>query len=124
VGYEVYVEHPESFDRRREDFASWSMWAPQHAPWTGVGISEMAKLIKAVCEQENAPDACSVLDNGGILSPENVQVVWRLANHMMGAKVRQVFQRARADRYPVRVVFSKGFGSLSASAYLAKQSST
>jgi hypothetical protein len=125
MGYEVYTEHPESFDRRAQDFSAWSAWAPLHAPWTGVGISDMAKLLQAVCAAPgaSAENACQVLDQGGLLQADEVAEILRLAGPAMNEKVREVFQRARQDRYPVRVVFSKGFGALAASAYLAKHGS-
>lgn len=124
MGYELFVEHPESSDRRRDDFASWSMWAPQHAPWTGVGISEMAHLLQDVCGIQELAEACSALDQGGIISTEDARVILDLSHSYMNVKVRGVFRHAVRYSYPIRVVFSKGFGSLSASAYLAKQSST
>lgn len=126
MGYEIFTEHPEAFSRRAEDFAAWSMWAPQNAPWTGVGISDMAKLIQALCAPQ-APSwdrtICQILDTGGVLSVPGAEVVWKGAGSAMTEKVREVFAFAREHHYPVRVVFSKGFGSLTASAYLAKQGS-
>lgn len=123
MGYEVYVEHPESFDRRAQDFSAWSSWAPQHAPWTGVGIKDMAKLVEILCGDDSLSTACQVLDQGGLLPPQDVEQVWALAGAALTGRTREVFQRARQDRYPIRVVFSKGFGSLAASAYLAKHGS-
>jgi hypothetical protein len=125
MGYEVYVHHPESLKRRAEDFAAWSLWAPQHAPWTGVSISDMASLLQAVCFTEDPSEqaACQVLDAGGILQSAEVRVIFSRAGSAMNDKVREVFHRALEDGYPVRVVFSKGFGSKLASEYLAKQAS-
>lgn len=126
MGYEIYVEHPESQHRRAKDFAAWSLWAPENAPWTGVGISDMAALVQTICGAPGASEAnaCTALDEGGMLQPPEVTAVWRQANKVMNEKVREVFHRAMADNYPIRVVFSKGFGSMSALAYLAKQLSS
>lgn len=126
MGYEIYTEHPESFQRRGEDFGSWTLWAPQHAPWTGVGISDQAKLIQALCRPQAANwdrAICKVLDTGGLLSAPGVEKVWKDAGSVMTEKMREVFAFAREHRYPIRVVFSKGFGSQTASAYLAKHGS-
>jgi hypothetical protein len=119
VGYEIFVEHPETLSRRAQDFASWSLWA-------GVGISDQAKLIQTLCGPQAVEwdrQICQILDTGGLLSVPGVEKVWKGAGSVMTEKVREVFSFAREHRYPVRVVFSKGFGSLSASAYLAKQGS-
>jgi hypothetical protein len=126
MGYELYAEHPESIERRVQDFASWSLWAPQNAPWSGVSISDMAKLIQELCGPQAASwdrTICQILDTGGVLSLPAVEKVWKDAGSVMTEKIREVFAFARAHRYPVRVVFSKGFGSLTASAYLAKHGS-
>ena len=125
MGYEVYVDHPESATRKAADFSAWSLWAPENAPWTGVSISDMANLLLQVCGSPEGAEPCKVLDQGGRLQASDVRVVYRLASSGTGMpeKVREVFQRAIRDGYPVRVVFSKGFGSIAASAYLAKQSS-
>lgn len=123
MGYEVYVDHPESFDRRAQDFSAWSSWAPQNAPWTGVGIKEMAQLVQTVCGSTSLSKACQALDQGGLITSQDTAKILALAGDLMNEKVREVFHRAREDRYPVRVVFSKGFGSLAASAYLEKHGS-
>jgi hypothetical protein len=128
MGYELYVEHPESFARRADDFAAWSLWAPKNAPWTGVAISDQAALLQAICGphaelQAELKGACLVLDLGGILQPRDVERILDSAGTAMPEKVRAVFEAAKRGSYPVRVVFSKGFGSLTASAYLAKHGS-
>jgi hypothetical protein len=121
--YEIYVNHPESFQRREEDFASWSLWAPQHAPWTGVGISEQAKLLQAACAQPMLAEACEALDVGGELTATATRDLLRLPSALVSEKVREVLVQAVQGGYGVRVVFSKGFGSISASAYLEKHGS-
>lgn len=123
MGYEIYVNHPESAERKAKDFDSWSLWAPQNAPWTGVGISEQATLLQAVCAQPMLLEACDALDNGGELSLTATRDVLRLPRAVLPEKARKVFQHAVKDGYGVRVVFSKGFGAISASAYLAKHKS-
>jgi hypothetical protein len=126
MGYEIYVEHPESRMRQQQDFNAWSVWAPQNAPWTGVGISDQASVLQAFCGDAGAgwdDIICKVLDTGGLLSVPGVEKVWRQAGVGMTEKVREVFAFAREHGYPLRVVFSKGFGSLTASAYLAKHGS-
>lgn len=128
MGYEIYTEHPESFSRRADDFAAWSLWAPQNAPWTGVAISDQAALLQALCGphaelQEELKGMCLALDLGGMISPRDAERILDSAGPKMTDKVREVFQAAKRGHYPVRVVFSKGFGSLTASAYLAKHSS-
>jgi uncharacterized protein YjeT (DUF2065 family) len=45
MGYEIYSDHPQSQQRKHADFDAWSFWAPQNAPWTGVGIPDMARLL-------------------------------------------------------------------------------
>lgn len=125
MGYEIYVNHPESFSRRNADFDAWSIWAPENAPWTGVGISDQAKLLQAVCGVSGLglADACQVLDTGGEISAKDARDILRLPSAAMTEKVREVFLRAVQTGYGVRVVFSKGFGAISASAYLAKHGS-
>lgn len=128
MGYEIYVEHPESFARRADDFAAWSLWAPQNAPWTGVAISDQAALLAGLCgteaaHQEELKGMCLALDLGGMISTRDVERALDTAGPVMTEKVRTVFQAAKRGHYPVRVVFSKGFGSLTASAYLVKHGS-
>lgn len=123
MAYAIYSEHPDSAGRKKQDFTAWSIWADQNAPWAGVGVPQMASLLEPVCGRPEGASACSVLDQGGILLPEDVRLVNRLAQGRMSEKVRAVFTHAAEHGYPVRVVFSKGFGAISASAHLAKSTS-
>lgn len=123
MAYAMYSEHPESSGRKAEDFTSWSIWAETNAPWTGVSVPDMSSLLEGVCNKADAAAACSVLDQGGLLQPADVQLVRRYADGRMGEKTKKVFAHAAANGYPVRVVFSKGFGAPSASAYLANSPS-
>lgn len=123
MGYEIYTDHPESQERRDADFTSWSFWARDNAPWTGVSVSEVAAMLKEVCPRPELAAICAALDQGGHLSREQAQTVLRLAAEGMSADVRRVFEAAVAAGYGVRVVYSSGaFGALSASAYLEKAS--
>lgn len=125
MAYAVYSEHPESQSRKAaEDFSTWSVWAEHNAPWTGVSTPDMASLLEGVCEKTGGSTACDVLDVGGILQPPDARLVLNWAEGRMGEKTKHVFQHAVQHGYPVRVVFSKGFGAPSASAYLANASST
>jgi hypothetical protein len=124
MAYAVYSEHPESQSRKADDFTSWSMWAEKDAPWTGISTPDMASLLAGVCHKDDGADACSVLDQGGMLSLADVRRVLRYAENRMNEKTRKVFAHAAEHSYPVRVVFSKGFGAPSASVYLANASST
>jgi hypothetical protein len=123
MAYAIYSDHPESQTRKASDFTSWSMWAAENAPWTGVGVPEMASLLEGVCSHPDATAACAVLDSGGLLSPQDVRLVRRYAENRMDEKTKLVFAHAAQHTYPVRVVFSKGFGAPSASVYLANASS-
>lgn len=123
MGYEIYAEHPESSQRRAADFSAWSIWANMNAPWTGVSVSEMSSLLTAVCGTDSLPEACTALDKGGEISAADVISIFRLTGAEMSEKVRSVFHRAAREGYPVRVVFSAGFGSVTASAYAAKHGS-
>lgn len=124
MGYEIYSEHPESRTRKAADFSAWSIWAEENAPWSGVSVSDVAQLLQAVCGAEMLPEACTVLDTGGYIAPDDVKGILSLPSASMPVKVREIFQHAVRNGYGVRVVFSKGFGSIAASAYLAKHSST
>lgn len=124
MAYAIYSEHPESSDRKAADFTSWSIWAEQNAPWTGVSVPDMASLLEGVCNKKDAAAACAVLDQGGVLSPVDVRLVRRYAEGRMSEKTKAVFAHAAENGLPVRVVFSKGFGAPSASAYLANTSSS
>lgn len=124
MAYAIYSEHPESQSRKASgDFSSWSMWAEHNAPWTGVSIPDMASLLEGICNRPEGSAACGVLDIGGMLAPGDVKFVLRFAEGRMGEKTKTVFRHAAQHDYPVRVVFSKGFGAPSASEYLAKASS-
>jgi len=126
MGYEIYSDHPESQTRKAADFSAWTLWAPENAPWTGVSVSDMASMVQAVCAapgSSSSDAACTVLDQGGLLQPTEVRTVVQRAGHLMPEAVREVFNHAGRSGYPVRVVFSKGFGSMAASAYLAKHGS-
>lgn len=121
MAYALYSHHPETFDRREADFTEWRFWSKKNAPWTGVGIDEMAKIVTAVCARENQPEVCSVLDNGGDLTPKAARVVLRLADAVLEDEARAVLQHGVDSGYGVRVVFSKALGSaITASAYAAK----
>lgn len=125
MAYAIYSEHPESQDRKAaEDFSTWSVWAEHNAPWTGVSTPDMASLLEGVCKKDGGDTACTVLDVGGMLSPLDARQVLNWAKGRMNEKTRKVFQHAADHGYPVRVVFSKGFGAPSASVYLANASST
>jgi hypothetical protein len=124
MAYAIYSEHPESSDRKAADFTAWSLWAADNAPWTGVGVPEVASILQGVCHKDGAEGACAVLDLGGTLTPEDVRKVIGWASGRMSEKTKEVFAHAAQHGYPVRVVFSKAFGALSASAYLAKHGST
>lgn len=122
MGYEIYTDHPESEKRRAENFTSWMYWAKANAPWTGVGIDEMAEILSAVCADPAQAASCQILDEGGTLDPDATSAVLRAAEGRMSARTRVVFAAARKGGYGVRVVFSQGaFGkAVSASAYLEK----
>lgn len=123
MAYAIYSEHPESSVRKAEDFTSWSIWAQESAPWAGISVPDMASLLQGVCNKADAAGACTVLDQGGMLSPDDVQLVRRYAIDRMSEKTRKVFDHAASNGYPMRVVFSKGFGAPSASVYLANSTS-
>jgi hypothetical protein len=124
MGYELFTDHPESESRRAENFTSWSFWAPDNAPWTGVSLSEMATVLERVCAAPGLDAACATLDTGGTLPAPAARLVLRLAETRMSPETAKVFRAAVKGGYGVRVVFSKGaFGALSASAYLAKHGS-
>jgi len=123
MAYGIYSEHPQSAQRKAEDFTSWSLWAAENAPWTGVSVPDMASLLEGVCNKPDGSAACSVLDQGGVLSVADVQLVRRYAESRMSDKTKQVFAHAAQNSYPIRVVFSKGFGAPSASVYLANAGS-
>lgn len=121
MGYEIFTDHPETWTRRAEDFTSWLYWAEDEAPWTGVGIDKMAKIVQVVCKDPQADLICRILDLGGYLSPEAARTVLKVAERQMSGEVLTVFQRAVQGGYGIRVVFSKPLGdAVSASAYLAK----
>jgi hypothetical protein len=123
MAYAIYSEHPESAQRKAEDFTSWSIWAAENAPWAGISVPDMASLLQGVCNKDDAAAACAVLDQGGVLAPADVLKVRRYAADRMNEKTLKVFTHAAEHRYPVRVVFSKGFGAPSASTYLANATS-
>jgi hypothetical protein len=124
MAYAIYSEHPESQSRKAaEDFSTWSIWAEHNAPWTGISTPDMASLLEGVCTKDDGATACSVLDVGGLLQPTDVRLVRRYAEGRMSEKTKAVFSHAADNGFPVRVVFSKGFGAPSASEYLAKASS-
>ena len=123
MAYAIYSENPESSSRKAEDFTKWSLWSAVNAPWTGVSVADMASLLQGVCKKDDGAAACAVLDQGGMLPLEDVKIVRRHAESRMNEKTKAVFAHAAANGYPVRVVFSKGFGAPSASAYLAKSGS-
>jgi hypothetical protein len=122
MGYEILTDHPESEQRREADFTAWLYWSQQHAPWSGVGIDEMAEIVSAVCADASSADLCEVLDQGGRLDLRSTERVLHLAWHQMSEDIRTVLQSALAGGYGIRVVFSKGaFGkAVSASEYAAK----
>jgi hypothetical protein len=120
MGYEIYSDHPQSQQRKHADFDAWSFWAPQNAPWTGVGIPDMARLLQRVCKTLEGSHACVTLDTGGVLDPLEASQVYSLASGAMTEKLCAVFEHAQEHGYGVRVVFSKGMGAVSASQYLAK----
>lgn len=120
MAYSVFVNHPETWTRKAENFTSWNYWAEDNAPWTGVGIDEQARILQAVCA-EAPPEVCETLDSGGDLSPTAVREVLRRAERVMEPETRGVYQRAYDDGLGVRVSFSQALGSaVSASAYLEK----
>jgi len=124
VGYEFYTDHPESQTRKAEDFSAWSFWAPDHAPWTGVSLPEVAGILQRVQAAPILAHVAQTLDGGGTLDPVSAAAVLNAAEGRMSPKTREVFLAAVSGGYGVRVVFSKGgFGAVSASAYLAKHSS-
>lgn len=124
MAYAIYSEHPESSQRKAEDdFTSWSIWAEKNAPWAGISVPDMSSLLEGVCTKPDATGACTVLDQGGVLSPADVLKVRRYAEARMNEKTKKVFVHAAENHYPVRVVFSKGFGAPSASTYLANSTS-
>ena len=120
MAYSVYVNHPETWDRQKEDFTSWNYCAEDNAPWTGVGIDEQPRILRRVCAE--VPDhVCEILDQGGDLSPDATSAVLSRAESTMSGKTRAVFSRAVQDGYGVRVVFTHALGkAVSASAYGAK----
>jgi hypothetical protein len=121
--YTIYTNHPESQDRKAEDFTSWSFWAAQHAPWAGVSVSEMAKLVGEICDHPDLQAACEKLDQGGVLELWEALAVYQQAASMMGDRTRDVFRTATSSGYGVRVVFSRSFSSPSAAEYLANSGS-
>jgi hypothetical protein len=123
MAYAIYSENPESADRKAADFTKWSLWSAENAPWTGVSVPEMASLLQGVCKKDDGAAACAALDQGGVLPHADVQVVRRHAENRMSTKTKAVFAHAASNGYPIRVVFSKGFGAPSASEYLANSAS-
>ena len=121
MAYAAYVNHPESQSRKEADFTLWRFWSAENAPWTGVGIDEMAALIQSVCTEGRPADICEILDQGGDLSPEATRAVLRQAEAVMAPKLLEVFRMAVDGGYGVRVTFTAALGqAMSASAYLAK----
>jgi hypothetical protein len=122
MAYEVYYDHPETWERRGANFTAWIYWAEQNAPWTGVGIDQMAKIVEGVCASPDTAEACTILDEGGTLDLRAAESVLKLAKDRMPDNVREIFSKAVRDGYGVRVVFSKAtFGkAMTASEYLAK----
>lgn len=121
MAYALYTNHPETFDRREADFTSWRFWAKKNAPWIGVGIDEMARIVTAVCGKVDEQDLCMTLDHGGDLTAEASQRLLELAEGVMEPETRDVLAAAVSGGYGVRVVFSQALGSaVSASAYAAK----
>jgi hypothetical protein len=122
MAYEIFTDHPETWERRGANFTSWMFWAQHNAPWTGVGIDQMAEIVKLVCASPEATGDCTILDEGGTLEHRAAERVLKLAGDQMPDNIREVFAQAVSNGYGIRVVFSKGaFGSaMSASQYLAK----
>ena len=121
MAYALYTNHPETFDRREADFTSWRFWAKKNAPWTGVGIDEMGRIVTAICGRVAEQDLCEILDHGGDLTAEAAQRVLELAEGVMEPETRAVLSAAVSSGHGVRVVFSQALGSaVSASAYAAK----
>ena len=120
MSYAVFVNHPETWQRREANFPAWDIWSRKNAPWTGVGIDEEARILQAVCA-DSPSQACAALDSGGDLDPDATRGVLRLAEGVMGPETLEVYRRAVQDGHGVRIVFSQALGSaVSASAYLAK----
>jgi hypothetical protein len=124
MSYSIYTEHPESAQRRQEDWTAWSFWAMRHAPWTGAGLTDVVELMKVICSQRHLAAVCEKLDLGGVLTPAEVAEVIMAAYTAMTEPIKRVFVAAAENGYGVRVDFSRGaFGAPSASEYLAKSES-
>lgn len=121
MAYSIYTDHPETETRRADDFTSWSFWARDNAPWTGVGVPDVAELLKVICPRPDLAAVCEKLDTGGYLTPDETREVFQRASAAMTDKMRHVFESAVRAGYGVRVDYSKGaFGAPSASEYMAK----
>ncbi|HEX8321650.1 hypothetical protein [Longimicrobium sp.] len=124
MAYAVHTNHPETWTRREENFTSWRFWAKENAPWTGVGIDEMAEILRAVCTEPVPADLralCETLDDGGDLDADAARTILKLSETVMEPETREVFAAGVQSGYGVRVVFSQALGSaVSASAYLEK----
>jgi len=125
MGYEIYTEHPESKSRRETDFDGWTFWAAEHAPWSGVGVDAVAALLQLACQSASLTNACTVLNDGGVLTFAEARVLLRSAQHVMTPPMVAVFGAAVHGGYGVRVVFSASpFGpAMTAAAYLASSGS-
>lgn len=124
MAYSIYTDHPETASRREDDFNAWSFWAEKNAPWTGVGVPDVAAVLKVVCPRPDMAAVCGKLDFGGHLTPAEAREVLQLAAGAMTDKMRAVFDSAVRAGYGVRVDYSAGaFGAPSASEYLAKSGS-
>lgn len=121
VAYELYCDHPETQTRQTEDFTSWTFWAKENAPWSGVSVTDVAELLKVICPRPDMEAVCARLDFGGTLTPEETREVLQRASGAMTDTVQHIFTAAVDGGYGVRVEFSRGpFGALSASEYMAK----
>jgi hypothetical protein len=55
---------------RAKDWTAWSFWAPEHAPWVGLGVQEMANVLDQLADQHTGITIPAVLNHGGSLTAD------------------------------------------------------
>lgn len=111
-----------TFRRQSKDFAAWTFWAKEHAPWTSISTTEIGELLKGLAGEPDADELRTKLDFGGRLAPPEALRIFRLSASVMSDKSRHVFQFAIDNGYAVLVSYGDPIGvSIHASEFLATQ---